>query len=200
MTAQQVQIASGPHRSEELVLAALRSGEVRARGLFQGETAVRWIAPTGWNRLKIEIETNPILGLLTPVIRRFPGGPGASPAVTDVDLESQGVQAWLTRLRPMPCAPKAAPAKLLTRLPPRPLLTAEVKRRKELGNIPAQITPFSRELESFMLSCSKTDPRVRPMKARSIENRLRDWKLFPIKKRPYHRTKSSRMFVRERRC
>jgi hypothetical protein len=187
LTAQQVQIAGGTHQSEELVLAALRRGEVRARGLFHGDTAVRWVAPTEWNRLKIEIETNPILLLLIAVVRRLPGGPAAPPAVTNVELESRGVQAWLTRLRPTLRAPKAAPAKLLTRLPPRPLLSAEVKCRKELGNIPATITELSRELESFMLSRSKTNPRVRPMKARSIENRLRDWKLFPNK----NRTKSS---------
>jgi hypothetical protein len=191
ITAQQVQIAGGTHRPEELVLVALRGGEVRARGLFRGAAVVRWIADTEWNRLKIEIKTNPTLVLLTPVVRKLPGRPGTLPAVTNVELESHEVQTWLTRLRPTLCAPRAAPAELLTRLPSRPLLTAEVKRRKELGNIPARITQFSRELESFMLGRSNTDPRVRPMKARSIENRLRDWELFRIKKRPHHRTKSS---------
>jgi hypothetical protein len=177
-TAQQVQIAGATRRPEKLVLAALRNGEVRARGLFDGDEVARWIEPAEWDRFTIKIETDLILPSLTPVIRRLRDGRGAPPAVTNVELESHGVQTWLTRVRSTLCPPKAAPAKHLPRLSAKTLITAEVKRRRELGNIPPTITQFSRELEKSMLSLSKADPRVRPIKARSIENRLRDWKLW----------------------
>jgi hypothetical protein len=190
-TAQQVQIAGGTHRPEKLVLDALRSGQVRARGLFHGDVVARWIEPAEWKRFTIEIETDPILVSLTPVVRSSLGGRGAPPAVTNVDLESHGVETWLTRVRPTLCAPKAAPAKRLPRLSAKTLITAEVKRRTELGNVPATITLFSRELAEFMLSRKKAGDRVCPLMARTIENRLRDWKLFPIKKRPQHPTRSS---------
>jgi hypothetical protein len=56
-------------------------------------------------------------------------------------------------------------------------LEAEVKRREAAGDVPKSISDFSRELASKMAGV----PGVRPLKARTIENRLRDWELWPVK-------------------
>ena len=56
-------------------------------------------------------------------------------------------------------------------------IEAEVKRRAAAGDVPESITDFSRELASKMAGV----PGVRPLKPRTIENRLRDWRLWPIK-------------------
>ena len=59
-------------------------------------------------------------------------------------------------------------------------IAAEVKRMKEAGDIPdgIGITEFSRELARRMKKAAATDHR--PIKARSIENGLRAWGLWPI--------------------
>jgi hypothetical protein len=56
-------------------------------------------------------------------------------------------------------------------------LEAEVKRREAAGDVPKSISDFSRELASKMAGV----PGLSPLKARTIENRLRDWGLWPVK-------------------
>lgn len=189
-TEQQAQLAGGGHNSIELVVRALRRGEIRGRGLCRGEQTTRWIEPNEWNDLRIEIEPHPIFelhGPPRPVVRRLDDGPKEPPAMTQVGLDAGQVQAWLTRVRPTlkepnrpmakPWATKPAPVK---RLSSKKWLTAEIKRMGAAGEIPPTITEFSRELRLRMLDASKTDDRVSPLKTRTIENRLRDWKLWPV--------------------
>jgi hypothetical protein len=57
-------------------------------------------------------------------------------------------------------------------------ITAFVGRRRASGDIPKTITEFSREIERAM---PKADDCARPSKARTIENRLRDLGLWPIR-------------------
>jgi hypothetical protein len=61
-------------------------------------------------------------------------------------------------------------------------ITAEVKRMKKAGEIPdgIGITKFSQELAKRMEKAAATDRSIRPIKARSIENGLREWGLWPI--------------------
>jgi len=61
-------------------------------------------------------------------------------------------------------------------------ITAEVKRMKEAKEIPSDIgiTDLSRELERRMRREAARNDSVRAIKARSIENGLRDWGLWPI--------------------
>jgi hypothetical protein len=58
----------------------------------------------------------------------------------------------------------------------------EVKRMKEAGEIPPgiNITDFAKELERRMRNAAKIDESLRPIKARTIENGLRTWGLWPI--------------------
>lgn len=59
-------------------------------------------------------------------------------------------------------------------------IRTEVARREEADDIPATITDFARQLEGKML---EPDSNCRkPLNVRTIENRLRDWKLWPHKK------------------
>jgi hypothetical protein len=191
-TEQQVQRTGGRHDSIELVHTALRSGEIRGHGLCRGEQAMRWIAPAEWNRLRIEIEPNLIFelhGPPSPVVRRLDDGPKDPPAMTQVCLDAGQVQAWLIRIQPTLNAPKQCTAKPLPtkpapgkRLPSKEWIMGEVERMRARGEkIPSTITEFSRELRRRMLAASKIDDRVRPLKTRTIENRLRDWELCPVK-------------------
>ena len=50
---------------------------------------------------------------------------------------------------------------------------------KEANEIPTKITDFARELESRMRKAAARDKSLRPIKLRSIKNRLRDWGLWP---------------------
>jgi hypothetical protein len=189
-TGQQVQLFGGRYNSIELVHTALCSGEIRGRGLCRGEQATRWIAPAEWNRLRIEIEPDPIFELQgpSPVVRRLDDGPKDPPAMMQVCLDAGQVQAWLIRVRPVLNAPKPSTAKPLPttaapgkRLPSKQWIMGEVERMRAAGEkIPSTITEFSCELRRRMLDASKTDDRVRPLKTRTIENRLRDWELWPV--------------------
>jgi hypothetical protein len=59
-------------------------------------------------------------------------------------------------------------------------ITAEVKRREAAGDIPNGITEFSEELQSALAKVAITNKRLRVLKARTIENRLREWELWPF--------------------
>jgi hypothetical protein len=104
-TEQQAHLAGGTHSSIDLLLDALRRGEVRARG-----PDMRWITPTEWNDLTIEMKPNAILGLHTPFVRRLDARRADPPAMTQVGLDAGQVRAWLARLRPTLSAPKPPPA------------------------------------------------------------------------------------------
>ena len=193
VTEQQVHLAGGRHDLIELVTAALRSGEIRARGLCDGEQAIRWITPAEWKDLRIENEPSPlfeVLGPPNPVVRRLDATPGSGdpPAITQVCLDAGQVQAWLTRVRPTlkkpnrpmakPWATAPAPVK---RLSSKVVLEREVDRVRAAGEIFPTITELSRTLRQRLLDLNKRDKRVFPLKTRSIENRLRDYTLWPIK-------------------
>jgi hypothetical protein len=57
----------------------------------------------------------------------------------------------------------------------------EVERRKTAGNIPQGITEFSKQLETALAKAAQTNKGLRPIIARTIENELREWKIWPIK-------------------
>jgi hypothetical protein len=61
-------------------------------------------------------------------------------------------------------------------------IAAEIEDMKKAKEIPPgiTITELSRKLERRMLDAAKTGKRLRPIKARSIENGLREWGLWPI--------------------
>ena len=61
-------------------------------------------------------------------------------------------------------------------------ITTEVKRMKEAGKIPdgIGITEFSHNLAQRMKEAAATNRSIRAIKARSIENGLREWGLWPI--------------------
>jgi hypothetical protein len=60
---------------------------------------------------------------------------------------------------------------------PKEWIRAYVERRRAIGDIPNTITQFSREIASAMRD---DDDCERSLKCRSIENRLRDWDLWPV--------------------
>jgi hypothetical protein len=61
-------------------------------------------------------------------------------------------------------------------------MAVEAKRMKDANEIPSKIriSEFARELEQRMARAAASDKSVRPIKAKSIENMLRDWGLWPI--------------------
>jgi hypothetical protein len=182
LTEQRLQLSGRSGRSKELVLSALRKGEIRARGLCEGEATTRWIKPFEWKRLTIAIESNEILQLNTPIVRKAAhrGGP---PAITQVALDAEQVKRWLPNVpnTALPIEKPIAVERGTPRLSTKKLLADEHEYRKEQGVIPDTITPYSRQLAEWILKLSKTDKRVRPSKPRSIENRLREWGMWPIK-------------------
>jgi hypothetical protein len=56
----------------------------------------------------------------------------------------------------------------------------EVGRRKAKGDVPGKITEFSKELAEALANAAVTNKSLRVLKPRTIENRLRDWQLWPI--------------------
>ena len=59
-------------------------------------------------------------------------------------------------------------------------IAAEARRMKASGEIPGhRITSFARELESRMSKAAASNQTLRPIKWRSIKNRLPDWGLWP---------------------
>jgi hypothetical protein len=62
-------------------------------------------------------------------------------------------------------------------------LTVEIERRKKLGDIPEEITEFSRQLHSQMKDSLRAGVVDRAIVPRTIETHLRTWKIFPKKKR-----------------
>jgi hypothetical protein len=58
-------------------------------------------------------------------------------------------------------------------------IAAEIERMRP-DEIPATITELARELAHRMDKAAKINRAVRPIKARSIENRLREWGLWPV--------------------
>jgi hypothetical protein len=61
-------------------------------------------------------------------------------------------------------------------------IVAEIARMKANNEIlpGIRITPFSQDLARRMAKAAQTDESLRPIKARTIENRLRDWGFWPI--------------------
>jgi hypothetical protein len=61
-------------------------------------------------------------------------------------------------------------------------IAAEAKRMKDANEIRSgiRISEFARKLEGRMNRAGASDKSVRPIKAKSIENMLRDWGLWPI--------------------
>jgi hypothetical protein len=58
-------------------------------------------------------------------------------------------------------------------------IAAEARRMKAAGEIPDRITPFARELESRMDKAAASGKSLRPIKWRSIKNKLPEWGLWP---------------------
>jgi hypothetical protein len=61
-------------------------------------------------------------------------------------------------------------------------IAAEAKRMKDANKIPAdiRISEFARKLERNLNKAAKRDDSLRPIKAKSIENGLRDWGVWPV--------------------
>jgi hypothetical protein len=61
-------------------------------------------------------------------------------------------------------------------------VAAEARCMKKAGEIPqgVRITVFARELARRMQKAATIDRSVRPIKAKSIENKLREWGLWPV--------------------
>ena len=61
-------------------------------------------------------------------------------------------------------------------------IAEEARRMKQDGEIPAdiRISHFARLLEKRLSNAARTDRSLRAMKAKSIENKLRAWGLWPI--------------------
>jgi hypothetical protein len=105
---QEAKLAGSPHSAIELVLRALRCGEIHAVGVYAGDQTSRSIGPADWEGLIIEIAPQRIFevnGPPTLVVRRL-GAPGGSPEVTHVRLDALDVTAWRTRLRLAGYTPK----------------------------------------------------------------------------------------------
>jgi hypothetical protein len=93
---QEAKLAGSPHSAIELVLRALRCGEIHAVGVYAGDQTSRSIGPADWEGLIIEIAPQRIFevnGPPTLVVRRL-GAPGGSPEVTHVRLDALDVTAW----------------------------------------------------------------------------------------------------------
>jgi hypothetical protein len=113
---QEAKLAGSPHSAIELVLCALRCGEIHALGVYAGERARRSVAPAEWNALTIEIAPQQIFevnGPPTLVVRRRNGAPGDPPAVLNVHLDAQEVRAWQSRLRQEWNEPQPPPAPII---------------------------------------------------------------------------------------
>ena len=80
--------------------------------------------------------------------------------------------------KPLPAKPARG-----RRLSSKVVLKREVNRMRAAGEIPATITELSRKLRQRLLDLSTTH-NVKPLKRRSIENRLRDWELWPSERPP----------------
>ena len=61
-------------------------------------------------------------------------------------------------------------------------IAAEARRMKAANEIPPDIgiTDFARELESRMRKAAASDKSLRPIRWRSIKNRLPEWGLWPV--------------------
>ena len=61
-------------------------------------------------------------------------------------------------------------------------IAAEAKRMKDANEIPTDIgiSDFARELEGRMRKAATTNKSLRPIKWRSIKNKLREWGLWPV--------------------
>jgi hypothetical protein len=78
----------------------------------------------------------------------------------------------ITELKTSPPPPRQDQAETRS---PKSLIEAEVERRVAAGERYDRITDLSRSLTEWMKIVSD-----RPLKPRSIENRLRDWGLWPL--------------------
>ena len=61
-------------------------------------------------------------------------------------------------------------------------IAAEAKRMKDANEISPDIgiSDFARELEGRMQKAAATNKSLRPIKWRSIKNKLREWGLWPV--------------------
>jgi hypothetical protein len=61
-------------------------------------------------------------------------------------------------------------------------IAAEARRMKDANEISPHmgITDFARELERRILKAATTNKSLRPIKWRSIKNKLREWGLWPV--------------------
>jgi hypothetical protein len=80
----------------------------------------------------------------------------------------------------MATSPSVASRPSASPVPPDPKdwLVGEVAQRRAADLIPEKITDFSRELATQMVAASRTGGVARALKARTIENMLRELKLF----------------------
>jgi hypothetical protein len=61
-------------------------------------------------------------------------------------------------------------------------IVAEARRMKAAGEIPddIRITDFARQLAHRMHKAAKADRSIRPIKAASIKNKLKEWGIWPV--------------------
>jgi len=61
-------------------------------------------------------------------------------------------------------------------------IVAAVERRRKAGNVPNRISDFARELHDEMARAVERGEVKSAYTSGTIENRLRDWQLWPVKR------------------
>jgi hypothetical protein len=95
--------------------------------------------------------------------------------VNNLKIETEPLLRALSPQRQIPADENGGPVR---KLPNKLWITGYVERRRTDGDLPKNITEFSRQIERNMCGADDCD---RPLKVRTIENRLRDWKLWPVR-------------------
>ena len=170
-----VEVYGSPTPAKGLLLDELFAGRMPWGSLLQkGEASDDF-----WkSRPRVNFEENSASN--RPYVRAFYVGGGIiDPPEPLRGCEHFGI--WLSRPHVLALLPEDHPHKNEQVRGAGVWIAAEVKRMKEAGDIPdgIGITEFSRELARRMKKAAATSD-LRPIKARSIENRLRAWGLWPI--------------------
>jgi hypothetical protein len=133
------------------------------------------------------------LSIFAPSAAYYPGDPEFWNAIIKIDWEEDGAYELARLNGAHALGIKVSRTHLLELLPADPhkheqvrgagtWITAEVKRMKEAKEIPPdiRITDLAHDLERRMRKAAASNKLIRPIKARSIENGLRVWGLWPI--------------------
>ena len=171
-----VEVYGSPRLAEGMLRDGLAAGGMPWGSLLQkGETSDDF-----WkSQPRVNFEENSASN--KPYVRMFYVGGGIiDPPEPPLGCEHFGI--WLSRPHVLALLPEDHPHKNEQVRGAGVWITAEVKRMKEVGKIPdgIGITEFSHDLAQRMKEAAATNRSIRAIKARSIENGLREWGLWPI--------------------